>query len=228
MKLRWIPMLLLLLLLSTVPARAAGVLHTAYLAGYPDGTIRPEAPVTRAQLAVILFRLAEHVPEQADAEMPDVPPEHWAHGAAALVCRTEVMNLQPDGLFHPEQTVTGPELACALNRLTTHETAAAVWPSLKAGWETAEISFAAGNGWVMGFDGETFDADAPLSRAQLAQILNALLGRTPVSLDALQLGMPIFDDNRDARAWYFLPIQEAAVTHTAAQSGAWERWDALG
>ena len=111
MKLRWIPMLLLLLLLSAVPARAAGALHTAYLAGYPDGTIRPEAPVTRAQLA---------------------------------------------------------------------------------------------------------------------QILNALLGRTPASLDALQLGMPIFDDNRDARAWYFLPIQEAAVTHTAAQSGAWERWDALG
>lgn len=145
------------------PARAAGALHTAYLAGYPDGTIRPEAPVTRAQLAVILFRLAEHVPEQTDAEMPDVPPEHWAHGAAALACRTEVMNLQPDGLFHPEQTVTGPELACALNRLTTHEAAAAVWPSLKAGWETAEISFAAGNGWVMGFDGETFDADAPLS-----------------------------------------------------------------
>ena len=108
MKLRWIPMLLLLLLLSAVPARAAGVLHTAYLAGYPDGTIRPEAPVTRAQLAVILFRLAEHVPEQADADMPDVPPEHWAHGAAALAGRTEVMNLQPDGLFHPEQTVTGP------------------------------------------------------------------------------------------------------------------------
>ena len=73
MKLRWIPMLLLLLLLSTVPARAAGALHTAYLAGYPDGTIRPEAPVTRAQLAVILFRLAEHVPEQADAETY----KHW-------------------------------------------------------------------------------------------------------------------------------------------------------
>ena len=47
MKLRWIPMLLLLLLLSAVPARAAGALHTAYLAGYPDGTIRPEAPVTQ-------------------------------------------------------------------------------------------------------------------------------------------------------------------------------------
>ena len=40
------------------------------------------------------------------------------------------------------------------------------------------------------------------------------------AVSGILLGMPIFDDNRDARAWYFLPIQEAAVTHTAAQSGA--------
>ena len=80
----------------------------------------------------------------------------------------------------------------------------------------------------MGFDGETFDADRPLRRAELAVILNGLLGRTPSSLDDLQLGMPVFDDNRDAQAWYFLPVQEAAVTHTAAETGAHERWTGLG
>ena len=35
--------------------------------------------------------------------------------------------------------------------------------------------------------------------AQLAVILNGLLGRTLSPLDDLQLGMPIFDDNRDAQ-----------------------------
>lgn len=217
-----------LFLLFSIPVEAAGALHAAYLAGYPDGTIRAEAALTRAQLAVVLLRLAEVVPEQADTALPDMPPEHWAHGAAVLVCEMEVMNLQPDGLFHPEEAVTGPELACTLNRLSMHEEAAAVWPSLKAGWEAEEISFAAGNGWVMGFDGETFDADRPLRRAELAVILNGLLGRTPSSLDDLQLGMPVFDDNRDAQAWYFLPVQEAAVTHTAAETGAHERWTGLG
>ena len=58
-----------------------------------------------------------------------------------------------------------------------------------------------------------------MTRAQLAVILNGLLGRTLSSLDDLQLGMPIFDDNRDARAWHFLPIQEAAVAHTTAETG---------
>lgn len=36
-------------------------------------------------------------------------------------------------------------------------------------------------------------------RAQLAVILNGLLGRTLSSLDDLQPGMPIFDDNRGAQ-----------------------------
>ena len=42
--------------------------------------------------------------------------------------------------------------------------------------------------------------DAAVTRAQLAVILNGLLGRTLSSLDDLQLGMPIFDDNRGAQA----------------------------
>mgnify|MGYP001512559952 FL=1 len=56
--------------------------------------------------------------------------------------------------------------------------------------------------------------------AQLAVILNGLLGQTLSSLDDLQLGMPIFDDNRDAQVRYFLLILEAAVEH--------ERWAGLG
>ena len=76
----------------------------------------------------------------------------------------------------------------------------------------------------MDFDGETFGADCSLRRAEPAVILNGLLGWTPSPLDDLQLGTPIFDDNRGAQAWYFLPIQEAAVAHTAAETGAHERW----
>ena len=41
--------------------------------------------------------------------------------------------------------------------------------------------------------------DAAVTCAQLAVILNGLLGQTLLSLDDLQLGMPIFDDNRDAQ-----------------------------
>ena len=49
-----------------LPARAAEQTHRAYLCGYPDGSIQPGAPVTRAQLACALVRLAEEpLPEGA-------------------------------------------------------------------------------------------------------------------------------------------------------------------
>lgn len=42
-----------------LPVRAAEQTHRAYLCGNPDGTIRPNARITRAQLACALVRLAE-------------------------------------------------------------------------------------------------------------------------------------------------------------------------
>ena len=45
------------LLALAVQARAEQT-HRAYLYGYPDGTIRPEAEVSRAAFACILLRLA--------------------------------------------------------------------------------------------------------------------------------------------------------------------------
>ena len=38
-----------------LPALAAEQTHRAYLCGYPDGSIQPGAPVTRAQLVFIFY-----------------------------------------------------------------------------------------------------------------------------------------------------------------------------
>lgn len=51
------------------------------LGGYPDGSFRPEQPVTRAETAVLINRMIDR---PADAGLPmtwsDVPPSYWAYG----------------------------------------------------------------------------------------------------------------------------------------------------
>ena len=55
-----------------LPIRAAEQTHRAYLCGYPDGTIRPNARITRAQLACALVRLAEEpLPERLNGNSSD-------------------------------------------------------------------------------------------------------------------------------------------------------------
>lgn len=222
----------LLAALLTVSCFAGEAFHAAYLKGFPDGTLRPEQAVTRAELAEILYRLMEPAAreEASDTECGflDLGPSHWAYGAVSALCKLRVLLGGTDGRFRPQDGVTGPELSIILERIRASEAGRAAWPVLASGWEAEAVTFEAGNGWVMGlFDG-IFQKDRAFTRSELAALLNRLLGREPDSLSDLPVGMPLFSDNLDTTNAAFLPLQEAAVDHTAERKNGHERWTGLG
>ncbi len=63
----------------------AQLVQAGILDGYPDGTFRPDEPVTRAEAAKILNRVwqrpgtEEHLAEVPAPEYPDLPQSHWAY-----------------------------------------------------------------------------------------------------------------------------------------------------
>jgi len=91
------------------------LLELGWAAGFGDGTFRPDAAVTRAQLAAMVARAF-----LSDASAPvaptfrDVPSTHWAASAIARAAATGFLRGYPDGTFRPEQTLTRLELAVAL------------------------------------------------------------------------------------------------------------------
>lgn len=63
--------------------------------GYPDGTFRPEAPITRQEMATMLYRLAkaEKVEEDKLASFPDAASvADWAKDAMNWAVSTEIVN----------------------------------------------------------------------------------------------------------------------------------------
>ncbi|MDF2626306.1 MAG: putative S-layer associated protein [Symbiobacteriaceae bacterium] len=91
--------------------------------GYPNGSFGPEDQLTRAQMAVILVRLAglsaqargqrfEATGYADDAAIPD-----WARGFVKVARATGLMSGFEDGAFRPEQPVTRAEGSAALFRL---------------------------------------------------------------------------------------------------------------
>ena len=218
--------------LAASPAFAAGeAYHPAYLSGFPDGSIRPEAALTREQLAQALYRL---IPEERRAELDapvcfsDVPPSRWSSAAVTAMVNLGVLYGTGEGKFAPEAGVTGPELAAALMCTAASEIAREFLPELAAAWDAQICSFEAGGGWVMGLDGTRFAPEQPLTRGRFAVILNGILGRTPQSVDSMLVGMPLWNDNLDTEAAYFLALQEAGTTHTADPDGTGEKWTGLG
>ena len=227
----WI-VLACLCLLGSGHAAAQELFHGAYLAGFPDGSLRPEACVTRAELAQILCRM---LPEEtrrragdSESAFRDVPAQAWYEPAVCVMARLGLMLGGPDGRFRPEDGVTGEELSIILERIRAGAQKEGLLSALAGGWQAQEVSFAAGNGWVMGLHDGVFSPDKAITRAELAEIFNRILGREPEKLEDLLIGMPLFSDNLDTNAAYFLALQEAAIDHTADCSGTSERWTALG
>lgn len=222
----------LLAALLTVSCFAQEVFHAAYLRGFPDGTLRPGQSVTRAELAEILYRLMEPEAREeasnAKCGFLDLGPSHWAYDAVSALARLRIMLGFADGYFRPERGVTGQELSIVLERIRASEAGRAAWPALASGWDAEDVTFAAGNGWVVGlFDG-VFQKDRAFTRSELAALLNRLLGREPEALSDLPIGMPLFSDNLDTASASFLAMQEAAVDHTAEVTNGHERWTGLG
>lgn len=86
-----------------------------WAAGFGDGTFRPDAAVTRAQLAAMITRA--FLADASAAGAPtfrDVPSTHWASRAIAQAAARGFLRGYPDGTFRPEQTLTRLELSVAL------------------------------------------------------------------------------------------------------------------
>lgn len=192
--------------------------HTAYLHGFPDGTIRPEDPLTREQLAAVLFRLMDDPPACTESfRFQDVVPGRWSFDAIAACCRLGIVLGGTDGCYRPEQAVTWREMVCVLDRITFSDGGCEQLEALAAGWCRAREK-----------DPPVREGTQPVLRAELAVLFNLLLGRTlPDAEHALSDASP-YADNRDTTRWFYLPVLEAGTDHTFCAMPGGERWTGAG
>ena len=203
-----------------LPVRAAEQTHRAYLCGYPDGTIRPNARITRAQLACALVRLAEEpLPEPTRVTFFDVPGGHWACTQIRQLAGLGLLPFGEGGWFLPSATVSWRELCSVLDTLAGSETGCEAFPALTAAWEEKTVLEAG--------QGSAADS-ASVSRAEFARACNSLLGRSPDGKDAQLRAAAWYWDNQDETAWYYADLIEAAVDHTCRVPNTAEQWTAVG
>ena len=90
------------------------------LAGYADGTFRPDEPISRAAFAVLLHRCQFAVPVGQYGEefvFADVPADYWAEKYIYSAKVLGWLRGSADGLFHPERQITRAESVTAINRM---------------------------------------------------------------------------------------------------------------
>jgi len=91
-----------------------------YVDGYPDGTFRPNKPITRQEAAVIIAKLVDfpEVDDSALSKFADASSiSSWAVDSIKALVTNKVINGYPDGTFKPQKTITRAEAIVTLDNV---------------------------------------------------------------------------------------------------------------
>lgn len=213
--------------------------HYAYVMGYPDGTVRPNGSITRAEVSAILFRLLSDKTRDeyftTESSFTDVKAGAWYNNSIATLEKAGVIvDTAKGGAFRPNEAITRAELAAMLAQFSDAKPVKGVkFSDVPAEhWAYEAIAIAAKMGWIEGYPNGTFRPDATITRAEMMTLVNRALERVPSDEDHLlsKRVMLTFPDCKSGD-WFYIAVQEATNSHTyeraATEKNGDEQWTAL-
>jgi S-layer homology domain len=84
------------------------------IAGFPDGTFRPNAPVTRAEFATMVGKAFTKNPVREAVNFVDVPSTYWAANAIESAYKTGFLSGYPGAVFRPNQRIPREQVLVSL------------------------------------------------------------------------------------------------------------------
>lgn len=215
-----------------VPDKLNGDDHFAYVVGYSDSTVRPNANISRAEVATIFFRLLKSDIRDgnltADNEFSDVSDGQWHNKAISTMAKLGIVKGRRADRFDPDASITRAEFAAICARFNTKPVEnSSSFSDISGHWAENEIERAAAFGWISGYPDGTFRPDARITRAEAMTMINRVLCRMPQSESDLLDSMVTWPDNKPSD-WHYLAVQEATNSHDFNRQGeVGESWTKL-
>lgn len=208
--------------------------HFSYVVGYPVDhrtglatddvdlwPVRPEAGITRAEVATIFYRLLkEDVRDRVTSDVndfSDVASGDWFNVTVSSLAQMGVIAGYEDGSFRPNAPITRAEFAAIAMRFFA-ERGVTYNEGLFADitgdeWFADVVAAAAERGLLGGYPDGTVRPNATITRAESCAVVNRTLDRRPDAKHLLPVGeMRVWPDN-PADGWYYADMQEATNGH---------------
>ena len=197
--------------------------HFAYIVGYEDGTVRPNANISRAEVAAIFFRLLKDDVRDdnltANSVFTDVALGKWYNKSISTMAKIGIVKGRTANAFVPNAAITRAEFASICSRFDrSNVEIKSDFNDISGHWAENEIRRAASLGWIQGYTDGSFKPDQNITRAEAASMINRMLHRLPETADDLLDGMIQWPDNQPSD-WYYINMQEATNSHDFKQKG---------
>ncbi|MCL2421585.1 MAG: S-layer homology domain-containing protein, partial [Defluviitaleaceae bacterium] len=202
---------------EAAPPEDVTLFRNWFIYGYPDGTVRPNGVITRAEMLQIFYNLSNNPAKALNSgttRFTDLSPAAWYFSAIAYMERLGLVSGFPDGTVRPDQPITTAEfvtVAVKFFEIEAHLLDSGLI-SDEAHWAAAFVNLGLSQDWLDYFGITEFDPDTPITRVQSVALLNFYQGRdpNPAAIHAFLQGRMIFPDIQPGH-WMFYEMIEAAI-----------------
>jgi hypothetical protein len=189
--------------------------HIRYIFGYPDGTVKPDVGITRAEAAQIFHRLLNNANKNdyIPSNLTDISVDEWYYQPVAYLESFGIINGYPDGTFRPGASITRAEYAAIASRFDRlASTEFNIFEDVSDNhWAVNYVNSAAAKGWINGIEFGYFQPDLHITRSQVVTVVNRMLNRS-IRLDNVPSDAPYYSD-LIRNHWAYCAIMEASDTH---------------
>ncbi|SDD56085.1 Cadherin-like beta sandwich domain-containing protein [Paenibacillus sp. UNCCL117] len=150
--------------------------------GFPDGSFKPEEPMTRLQFAAMLVRTLKLAAGQLEtdfADQSDIPS--WAAAELAAAVKAGILQGYDDNTLRPHREINRAEMVTMLLRALKLEAAASAAPQSFRdeadipGWASASVAYAVELGLVQGKENNRFAPQDTATRAEAVTLIMRML-----------------------------------------------------
>ena len=150
------------------------------IAGFDDGTFKPDDPVTRAQLARVINQSFELSSEEAAIDFTDIATDYWAYDAIQDSVKGGFMNGFPDESFQPDISVPRVQVLTALVTGLQTEAAGDISSDVERytdaakipDWAVSKVAAATQSGLVVNYpEANQLAPNQPATRAEVAAMV---------------------------------------------------------
>jgi hypothetical protein len=213
-----------------VPEALNSTDHFVYVVGYPDGNVKPNGNITRAEVTTMFYRLLTADSRDAIftsvASFSDMNASMWYNKAVASMAKGNYVTGYPNGTFGGNKKITRAEFVAIAARFMDAKDGTVTFTDVSSSnWAYQYIATAVSYGWITGYADGTFKPNQYITRAEAITIINRMLNR---GVDAAGLieGFKAWPDNISGQ-WYYYDVIEATNDHEYTGARPSEVWSSL-
>ncbi|RSK28302.1 DUF11 domain-containing protein [Bacillus sp. HMF5848] len=143
--------------------------------GYPNGTFKPEANITRLQAIQVILRTLGVDIENSDAPDPkftDMNQDTYGYKEAAMAKELGIISGKPDGTFDPTGELTRAQAAkIFVNAFKLTGTSDQIFKDVEGHWANDYINILTSNNITTGYSDGTFKPEENISREHFVLFL---------------------------------------------------------